>query len=247
MPVLDFHQDTPESEVKTDPRLGRFIDFDAKSADFPIMAVLTAALPPRSYTWSCSQVLNQGTEGTCVGHGISHEILARPKVRPIDRTLALRIYDRATELDPWQGNEGNRQTGTSVLAGMKAATELGYYSEYRWAFSIEDLVMAIGYKGPAVLGIPWYNSMFSPNASGLITISGALAGGHCILAKAVKLYFRDKTSRLFSNVDMNRSLIRLHNSWGTVWGVSGDCYISLADLDRLLHEFGEACIPILRV
>lgn len=122
-----------------------------------------------------------------------------------------------------------RYEGTAVLAGMKILQQLGYIKEYRWAFGLDDLVMAVGYKGPVVLGLNWYESMFEPHACGYLHVSGDVAGGHVILCKAVNV-----PERYFV----------LHNSWGSEWGRGGDARISWEEMDRLLHEDGEAVVPV---
>lgn len=212
--------------------LGRKPFFDDRSRAFPIRALLAPTLQPRSYTWSCDTYLDQGIEGTCVGHAWAHEIAARPVVWPANSYQARLIYREATKIDAWPENDApDMNFGTSVLAGAKIATQLGHYTEYRWAFGLEDLILALGYKGPAVLGINWYDAMFDPDADGLLHVSGSLAGGHAILA---------------NGVNVSKRLVRLHNSWGRGWGLGGEAFISFADLDRLLHEEGEACIPVAR-
>lgn len=213
----------------SDPRLGRIPHFDARSRNYPVRALIPPTYAPRSYTWSCGIVLNQGNIGSCVGNSIAHEIAARPVVvKGVEENFALQIYHRAQQLDPWPGEN---YEGTSVLAGMQAGKEFGYYAEYRWAFGIEDLILALGYKGPAVLGIRWDNNMFSPDASGIIRPGGGVAGGHAILANGVSL---------------RKQLIRLHNSWGAWWGINGEAFISFEDLRALLADGGEACIPVAR-
>lgn len=211
----------------TDPRLGRLPDFDERSRAFPIMATIDATTP-RSYTWTCPIVLDQGAEGSCVGHAWAHEIAARPGTWNASSYLARLIYKEAQKIDPWPGES---YEGTSVLAGAKISTSLGHYREYRWAFGLQDLILALGYKGPAVLGINWYESMFNPSATGVLSVSGAVAGGHAILA---------------NGVSVTKQLVRLHNSWGPNWGINGEAFISFANLARLLNEGGEACIPVTR-
>lgn len=149
-----------------DPRLDRLPQFDERSRSFPIRSLFASASEGRvrSYTWRCDTWLDQGQEGACVGHGVAHEIAARPVVRPADSALAFDIYHRARQLDEW---EGESYEGTSVLAGMKAATEKGFYTEYRWAFGLEDVVRSLGYKGPVVLGVNWYSGMFSSDDRGI--------------------------------------------------------------------------------
>ncbi len=210
--------------------LGRIRDFDPRSRAYPIVPLLTHLygdpLPPRSYTWACPVYLNQGSEGSCVGHAWAHEIAAKPVPWPSTSYLARLIYKQAQVIDPWPGEA---YEGTSVLAGVKIAQQLGHYKEYRWAFGLDDLVLALGYKGPAVLGIPWTEDMFDPDASGLLHPTGTVAGGHAILA---------------TGVSVTTKRVRLHNSWGTGWGLNGDAFIGFADLDSLLHQQGEACIPL---
>ena len=217
-----------------DKKLGRLPQFDERSREFAIRTLLPAE-KLRSYTWHCPVVIDQDNEGTCVGHAWAHEMAAKPLTWQSSSYLARLIYREACIIDPWSGNDQpiiNYNYGTSVIAGAKIATQLGHYTEYRWAFGINDLLLAIGYKGPAVLGINWYADMFDPDPDGLLHVSGATSGGHAILA---------------NGVNVKKKLVRLHNSWGTDWGVNGEAFISFDDLERLLNEQGEACIPITRI
>lgn len=67
---------------------------------------------------------------------------------------------------------------------------------------------------------------------GKVRVGGYLLGGHAIVAHGVSV---------------TRRTVRLHNSWGPYWGINGEADISWDDLDRLLHEQGEACIPLWRM
>lgn len=130
------------------------------------------------------------------------------------------------------------------------ASDAPLYGGYRWAFGIEDVVRTIGYKGPVVLGIDWHESMYYPDANGFISPTEHPIGGHAILAKGVKLvpYAADAVYGIgnFSNVDLDKSYVRLHNSWGRDYGKGGDAFMTLRDLDRLLRAGGDACVPTLR-
>lgn len=221
--------------MATSPLLDRRVEFDKRSRDFPIRTLLAreAKKKPRSYTWRVDLWLDQGTEGACVGYAWAHEGAARPVVvKDVDVVKAWEVYRLARTLDQWPG-EGYE--GTSVLAGAKAVQTgiLGkpVMQEYRWAFGLEDLVLAVGYHGPAVLGINWYDGMFRTDAKGFVNVDGDVAGGHAILCHAVNV--RDKYAVLW-------------NSWGSDWGQGGRARISFDNLDRLLHEQGEACIPVRR-
>lgn len=236
--------------VVNDRVLDRVPEFDEKSRDYPIRALIRGATdaatpkPLRSYTWACSTYLDQGQEGACVGHGVAHEAAAQPLPRPVTSEDAFSIYRQAQKIDEWPGEA---YSGTSTLAGMKVATSLGWYSEYRWAFGLEDVVLALGYKGPVVIGVNWYEGMFDTDAKGYIRATGALSGGHCTLLRGVTLSFVDiRAPRTLLNVDLDRSYVLVHNSWGRAWGKNGTARLSLRDLDRLLREQGDACVPVVR-
>lgn len=208
--------------------LGRKPEFDPRSRNFPVRALLQANKPLRSYTWSCASYLDQGFEGACVGYSFTHEAAARPaKIKDVNNQIAQAIYRRAQDLDEWEGSD---YEGTSVLAGAKSAVEKGWYTGYTWGFGLEDVLRTIGYRGPVVLGINWYEGMGDVDRrTGFIQVTGGVMGGHAILA---------------NGVNIKEKKVRLHNSWGPKWGWGGDCFITFEDLDRLLHEQGEACVPL---
>jgi hypothetical protein len=56
-------------------RFGRRIRFDPRSRAWPLREILPDK-PIRSYTWRCAACLDQGQEGSCVGHGVAHELIA---------------------------------------------------------------------------------------------------------------------------------------------------------------------------
>lgn len=210
-------------------KFGRLIEFDNRSRKYPIRALIPKEVKPRSYTWRCLTYLDQKDQPACVGFSITHEAAARPVViAGLTVYTALALYRRAQKLDEYPG-EGD---GTSILGGMKAATEKKWYREYRWAFGEQDLCLAVGYHGPAVLGINWYTGMMEPDSKGIIRVSGQSEGGHAILCVGYSL---------------KSGFYRLHNSWGVGWGFGGDCFINKYEMAHLLTEQGEACIPITRL
>ena len=220
-----------------DVRLGRLIQFDERSRKFPVSAILETDKKPRSYTWHCDITLNQ-SEGVpiwsdssgCTGHSVAHEIAAKPKVHDLPPDEAHLIYQRAKELDEW---EGEMYLGSSVLAAVKAATEQGYYKEYRWAFTLEEVILAVGYHGPVIVGTWWTNNMFYPDKeTGKLDINGRDAGGH---AYAI------------TGINVKSELFRIHNSWGRGWGIGGDATISFKDFDALRLRDGEVCVPVTRL
>lgn len=211
--------------------LGRLEEFHPKSKEFPIRALIGESLKPRSYTWTCGVTLDQGSESSCVGNAFIHELIAKPNVaEDLTEADAYKVYKTAQDLDQWPGNS---YQGTSVLAGIKAIQKLypDAIKEYRWGFGLQDLIDTLSYHGPCVLGVNWYAGMFKPDVNQTIHVIGSKQGGHAILA---------------NGVNVKKELIRLHNSWGPKWGINGECFISYKDMERLLKEKGEVCVPVKR-
>lgn len=211
-----------------DPRLDRREQFDPRSRNYPARP-LVQSRKRRTMLWPCGVTLDQGPNGSCVGFAWSAEAAAEPVAVPgITDDNAYALYRRAQELDEWAGDD---YEGTSVLAGAKAAMERGWLTEYRWAFGEDDLALAVGYLGPAVIGIPWYSRMYSPNRQGKISTGGYYVGGHAILVNG----YSSQTASY-----------RLHNSWGPSWGIKGEAWIGRTAMDWLLRRDGEACVPLTR-
>jgi hypothetical protein len=214
--------------------------FDERSKDFPIRATIAERPRRRNKLWRTGQVLDQGREGACVGFGWTADALSTPvsvdlsRVKasvPRDPTaFAHYIYQRAKVLDPWEGTD---YEGTSVLAGAKAMREAGLIKEFRWCFGIDDVIDAVLTKGPVVLGIYWYESMYDA-PEGIVSVSGKIVGGHCITAVGYKLAASSTTGE---------DCVILQNSWGPDWGKNGLAEIRVSQLDELLKNTGEACVP----
>jgi len=212
------------------PELDRLIQFDPRSKAHPVMAQIKVK-EPRSYTWRCIPVFDQGKEGGCVGAGIIGELAARPSEVP-NLTYEYgrkEIYWPAQRIDPWEGGAYPGASpfyeGTSVLAGVKVAQKLGWFESYYWSFSLEELVIAVGRYGPAVMGTIWTEGMATPDYANTIHVTGASLGGHCYLVRGV---------------DVKRKRFLVLNSWGNLWGEDGNCWISFNDMNVLLKTDGEA-------
>lgn len=208
--------------------LGRVAAFDQRSRAFGIAAIEDR--PPRSYTWAGQAlVLNQGELPACVGFSWAGELGARPVVVPTDDNRGRALYAAAQSIDRAEGRWWDE--GASVLAGAKAVKEVGHLEEYRWAFGADQLAVAVSWTGPAVIGVSWHNSMFSPDATGFLHPDGNVVGGHAILVRGY-------------NVKARRFTLR--NSWGSSWGKGGDCFLSHADMAALLDDSGDAVVPVRR-
>lgn len=214
--------------------------FDERSKEFPIRLAIGESPKRRNKLWRTGPVLDQGREGACVGFGWAAEAFSTPTAVDLSRVkadvpkdpteFALHTYRRAKQLDYWAGED---YSGTSVLAGAKAMREFGLIKEFRWAFSINDIIDSVIQKGPVVLGIPWHMNMYDA-PGGVLEVGGEVVGGHCITAVGYRLPNSSKTGE---------EAIILQNSWGEDWGIKGHAEIKVTDLAALLKEYGEACVP----
>lgn len=244
-----------------DPQLDRLVQFDERSRGFSIQAIVDGK-KPQSQDWGIQSpfLINQGKEGACVGFAITNKLQARPQEVSVGDEIVSnkfaieRIYHEAQKIDPWPGGAYSGATpvyhGTSVLAGIKAAQTLGYFEEYRWSFGLRDLVLGLGHSGPALLGIAWYDTNYTPDVKGYISPKGNKVGGRAILARSVKIVWREGFSwdtNEWDAVDLDSSYITLRNSWG-VWGYkdSGDCFVTLSDIRQWLDNDGEVAFLVNR-
>lgn len=221
-----------------------------RMASFRAERLLTPAMVPRSYSWRCDVTLDQGPDGACVGFGWAHEAAARPAVWPVSYDLAMGWYAYAKDHDYWPGSD---YEGTSVDGGAQAARNAGVISSWYWAETVEEILLCLGYKGPVVFGLDWWDGMFDPDADGFIWPTGSVAGGHCVLGNRVRLVWKSGTTAeqrrspgWVSFLDPKRTWIGIHNSWGPDWGDRGDAKITLEALWTLMAGQGEACVPLAR-
>lgn len=218
------------------------------------MTPLVQDLVPRSYTWRVPFTLDQGQEGACVAHGITHEALARPVVvdftehplpswgdrsafallnggtsEEIAQAFAFDLYDWCRRNDEWAGENYD---GTSAAAGAKGAVEAGLWGEYRWTQSVREFAVWVSRNGPGVIAVDWYRGMSQPDRDGYLNLTGRIDGGHMILC---------------NGYNRRRNAFRLHNSWGPDWGDHGEAWIRAADLQRLAYSNGELLGPVRRL
>lgn len=228
------------------PGFGRLEAVDPRDENHLMQMVLSTAPAPAAIvdkiTYRTGTYVDQGETGTCVGQGWRNLLSAEP-IRTTKGPSAFDIYDAAIAIDEWKQNDADvkRQYGTSVRAGAKVLQEWGFLERYVWAKSAGDIMewMLAGLGG-VVIGTNWYDGMMTPDADGVIHITGRSRGGHCTY-----VYGADRPGGMFL----------IQNSWGPGWGGwrnpvggqrsnLGKCRISVMDMDRLIRENGEACTPV---
>lgn len=204
---------------------------DSRSLDYPATALVEEPTT-HDVRWRAGKVLDQGAEGSCVGHGCVGCIGAEPHPAPAARVThgeAVRWYHRAQRADEWPGEQYD---GTSVNAGMKVGREFGWWDSYRWAFGVDDARQAIQ-LGPLVIGVPWRSTMYDTGPDGVVTIGGSEIGGHCLVVTAWVTDYAGHGPGFW-----------WRNSWGTDYGINGDAFVPEATFADLIANVGEVAVPI---
>ena len=226
------------------PSFGRRFEPDDRDRNFLMRRMLAdprrLALPARK-TWGISRTaLDQGDTGTCVGHAWRNFLRCQPMRTEHGGPSPFDIYRSAVLKDTWAGNDNEAQLpdgdprlddGTSVRAGAEAVMGFGRLKSYVWAFALQPVTEWVLTEGPVVLGTNWYSSFMQPDGKGIVRIlpTATVVGGHAYLLRGV---------------DTRRALARCSNSWGDGWGLSGEFFLPFRDLERLIHEDGEACSAV---
>ncbi len=214
-------------------RLGRHIHFDERSKKHPLKVSRRAPLVTKHWPRSVKP-FDQGDIGSCTGNGavgvIASDPFKKARVRYTE-ALARKVYTEATKNDGIVGSFPPSDTGSTVLAAMKALKALGYVKSYKWCFGTNDALSALSQIGPLELGITWYANFDTPDPrTGRVKVGGEVRGGHAFTV---------------NGIDVEHKLVYAVNSWGTGWGRDGTFCFSWDDLDRLLHEDGEAATVVL--
>lgn len=215
-------------------RLGRHVRHDSRNLQYRHVRQ-DRALTSQLWTRNIS-ILDQGNIGSCTANmgvgalGTDPLYAALPAAHPaLNEQFAVQIYSAEETLDgdgPYPPQD-NGSTGPTCGQVLKT---LGLISGYTHCLSLDDILDALE-DGPVGIGSNWYDSMDTPDSSGLVTISpdATVRGGHEYLCRGK---------------DTDQQLVHLDNSWGTTWGVQGSFSYSYATLERLLGEQGDGTVPI---
>ena len=232
----------------SDPRLDRLPQSDPRNRQFDIADhPRFGAVAMKGRTWAMNERLDQGREGACTGFARAHDFASSPHPLPnITNEFAQALYKLAQKYDEWPGEE---YSGSSVLGALKAAKVLGFIGEYRWAFDIDDLILALATLGPVVMGTDWTEGMFNTRPNGLLVPEGNVAGGHSYMLRGVilsKSHMRRVLNDRNEPLREGCFLVRGTNSWDKDWGINGEFLMWSDDVERLLKGLsrwpGEAAI-----
>jgi hypothetical protein len=224
---------TPASPARPLP-LGRHVRHDSRSLAYPYRRTgqpLMTVLHKRNVP-----IFDQLQTGSCTGQAETGALGTDPLYATLpaghvalNEAEALRLYSAAEVIDG-DGPFPPQDNGSSGLSVCKAAKNAGLISGFTHCLSLADVLDALQ-SGPVILGTQWYDSMDSPDSSGLVTISpGAqVRGGHEYVARGI---------------DVARQLVLPDNSWGLSWGLNGSFSMGWGTLERLLSEQGDGTVSI---
>lgn len=236
-----------QPQVDDGPPLGRHVVHDRRSRDYPVRTLVprTARRPvlwrPRTGPLDQGKDLRyrgqlyRGGLGACTGMAAAKAVSCRQTLpaggttrgRQLREPTALRLYSRATDLDPFPGSWPSTDTGSSSLAIAKATVEAGLASAYLHAFGVEQVLDALQF-GPVITGTWWLSGLDHPDSSGRVRPTGHRRGGHEYVINA------------WDGVPGSDGLLGFVQSWGPAWGDRGAFAMTVGDYAGLLADQGDA-------
>ena len=108
--------------------------------------------------------------------------------------------------------------GYPVIGGTSPTASHRIGSYYAVPVTAGAIMAAVRAFGPVTIGTPWFKSWFRP-VNGVLPPPTVVAGGHALVV-----------------IGWDETGFRLQNSWGTGWGLEGECILPFS----LLHEVREA-------
>lgn len=213
-------------------QFGRIYKEDPRDNEFPVSEVIPDELPEvdKKRWWADGWHGDQTTTPYCVVYGWSHWFEDGPVIQDVMIGREKPIFDVGRFYNECQKRDGieGEYDGTTVRAGAKILKELGVIKEYRWANTIEDVINGVTYLGPMVVGTMWFERMTQPTSGRhILKPTGKSQGGHAYI---------------INGVDHHNELLRVKNSWGRSWGDGGHAFIRFNDFEKLLSNWGEACL-----
>jgi hypothetical protein len=218
--------------------LGRHVEHDPRSKDHPFEAPRKLTKPASKYYARVGSIFDQDGIGSCTGEALAAACNTKPVYADgrhmiLTQPDALNCYEVATQVDGFPGVFPPEDTGSSGVAACKAAQQFGWIGSYQWCFDMDTVLAAIQF-GPVCFGSNWYEGFDYPTTAGLVKIAGGIRGGHEYLCRGI-----NTQPRLTKNW-----LLRLDNSWGSMWGKNGHFEMTVGTMERLLGEQGDCVVPL---
>lgn len=165
-------------------------------------------------------VYDQGDKPICVDCALRGLLAAEPvKQSPFKE---MEIYNGARKLD----KTSSSIEGSKLDFAVDFLKEQGFIKEDFWTNKTDQVIDYLNKISPVVFSLPWYEKMNHPEKDGNLITKGPLIGFHAVLG------FR---------YDGLKNKIYIRNSWGKNWGVEGNAYLTLDNLEKLMIKGGIAC------
>ena len=134
------YHDTPtplrNGGVARDSRLGWFRGYDPRDKMYRLQVPhIRRGRGPVSKQWPITGLLDQGSEGSCVGHGFAHWLRAMPTFNDARSRHAVKIYIESQKHDDFPGTN---YSGTTVHGAAKYLFKIGILPSYVWTDNLED-------------------------------------------------------------------------------------------------------------
>jgi hypothetical protein len=178
--------------------------------------------------------INQGNEGTCVGHGDTNLLLAGPSkhedylpfaTEDSAHQFARKLYFETTGDTTYQQGAQPRNACAKLL-------EWGLIDSYWRVMQVDDVTTALLTFGPVGIAVPWYSSMYYPDSRLAdaygnywikVNLESEHVGYHWIALTGVDMA-PDNGAPPF---------VRVQNSWGSGWGQNGTARLTIESFRRL--------------
>lgn len=220
-----------------DPRLGRNVRHDSRSLSFQVEAAPLESLKSIRHQ-RYIPILDQGNLGSCTGNAAvgclgtgtfwTSSVVAtlQGKDAIYDEQYAVKVYSDATKLDPYVGTYPPADTGSDGLSVAQVLRQRGLISGFQHATSLEAALTALS-RQPVLIGSEWRHDMFRPQPDGQVVITGSVDGGH---------------EYVLDELDVDRKIVWLANSWSTRWALQGRAYLTWDALGELLDADGDCTV-----
>lgn len=181
---------------------------------------------PGPVVWTPGPISDQGQTSHCVGFTGLDWGNALPVNDGWPNAQGHDIYYECKVVD----GEPGQEDGSDSRALCKALANRRRIGAYAFTTSLDTLRAFVRGHGPVGIGINWYDGMFHPDADGYVRPTGAVAGGHEVLV----------TGHLPGGKGATKEpSFVVPNHWGTTWADHGICYITEADMAKLLADQGD--------
>lgn len=221
---------------RPDPRDFKFSDLAART---PTLTATVAKATDRKFYTMVDKTfrLNQGNEGTCVGHAVTNVLTAGPSEHDLYPAFATvedaHQFARALYLDAT--GDATYQNGAYPRDACDVLLKRAMIGSYWKVEQVDDIIACLLTFGPLSISVPWYSSMFYGNGTlarqfGNFWVkynpNSGLAGYHEIALTGIDLAPDDGAP----------PYVRVENSWGAGWGANGTARLTIEYL-RALNIF----------